>query len=606
MACVGQIDDRDPHAMPAAQVKGAPRPALARELVTPALAVAALGVIAASYVFKAQVPTTVLFAPHDDGLFLRLADSLRHGDWLGPYDNLTLAKGPIYPMFLAAVDLLRLPLKLAEHAVYLGAAATMALVTLWLSRNRVLSFVLFSALALNPMMWTVELARIIRDGLYVGLSLGAFALVAWLLIVPSGAAIRQRTVLAVVSGAAIAVYWLTREEGAWLLPALGVLVIGGALRLWAARGASGDEPPRHWTRGLASLGWRLIFVVTAVTVVIGGVAAVNWNRYGVFLTNDLTGGEVPAAYGALSRIDHESTDRYVPIPASARMDAYRVSPAAEELEPFLEGQSGAEWTARSCGGPPIPGGGCNDIRAGWFVWAFREAVTLAGHWTSAAEAQDFLERLAIELNRACDDGALACSGHRESLAPSIDLATVLDASAQFGTGLATMAAARANIETGYSVGSQTAVLAVSERVGPVAPPLPDPLPPATDAAGSPMLSIMRWAGVVYAVLLLLAAAVGLVGVVLTLLRPDRRVRFAPLLIVALACAAAVVTRLGLIAIIEVTSWPGSINNVYLAPGSPFLITFAVIGGYLALASGSDLVPWGRRDPTGAERPMDPA
>ena len=33
-------------------------------------------------------------AAHDDQLFLKLADSIVRGAWLGPYDQLTLAKGP--------------------------------------------------------------------------------------------------------------------------------------------------------------------------------------------------------------------------------------------------------------------------------------------------------------------------------------------------------------------------------------------------------------------------------------------------------------------------------------------------------------------------------
>ncbi len=38
---------------------------------------------------------------HDDLLFIRLAQNLAQGQWLGPYDNLTLSKGPFYPLWIA-------------------------------------------------------------------------------------------------------------------------------------------------------------------------------------------------------------------------------------------------------------------------------------------------------------------------------------------------------------------------------------------------------------------------------------------------------------------------------------------------------------------------
>ena len=54
-------------------------------------------------------------AGHDDQLFVKLADSLVSGQWLGPYDQLTLAKGPLYSLWIALVFLIGLPLGLAQQ-----------------------------------------------------------------------------------------------------------------------------------------------------------------------------------------------------------------------------------------------------------------------------------------------------------------------------------------------------------------------------------------------------------------------------------------------------------------------------------------------------------
>src|SRR4051812_34694752 len=59
------------------------------------------------------------YSTYDDYLFLKLADSMLRGSWLGGYNDLTHAKGLAYSAFIAVTYLLHVPLKFAEHAVYL-------------------------------------------------------------------------------------------------------------------------------------------------------------------------------------------------------------------------------------------------------------------------------------------------------------------------------------------------------------------------------------------------------------------------------------------------------------------------------------------------------
>jgi len=55
--------------------------------------------------------------PHDDTLFMSLGRSLAEGQWLGPYTEFTLMKGPGYPFFLAAANWLGISVALA-HALF--------------------------------------------------------------------------------------------------------------------------------------------------------------------------------------------------------------------------------------------------------------------------------------------------------------------------------------------------------------------------------------------------------------------------------------------------------------------------------------------------------
>jgi len=77
------------------------------------------------------------------------------------------------------------------------------------------------------------------------------------------------------------------------------------------------------------------------------------------------------------------------------------------------------------------------------------------------------------------------------------------------------------------------------------------------------------------ILTLLAGLGVLVAVIL------RRYRPLPdgVIVLALVCATAVATRIALLAYLEVTSFPAT-HLLYLAPATPFLLTFVVLGLYL--------------------------
>src|SRR5882757_2890231 len=129
------------------------------------------GVAIASLLLRSAVPVFAIGrSPHDDLLFVRLAYYLGGGLWLGPYDQFTLAKGIGYPSFILAAFAAGIPLKIAEQVLYLTASGLAAWLAWRLTRNRWLPFLLFGCLAFNPVLWTPSLARVIREGSYIGLS----------------------------------------------------------------------------------------------------------------------------------------------------------------------------------------------------------------------------------------------------------------------------------------------------------------------------------------------------------------------------------------------------------------------------------------------------
>jgi hypothetical protein len=359
-------------------------------------------------------------ASYDDQLFIRTAHYLAAGQWLGPYDSLTLAKGMFYPLFIALAFWASIPLKIAEHCVYLAACALTARVVRKQSGNDSLSLVLFVLLSFNPVFWNIHLARVIREGLYISLSLFVVVLIVMIAFPASpqeSRSSRRLVLLGLGLGLMAVAFWLTREEGMWLLPAAAaVLIIALLDRLLPSwRLASGRQSV---PRGSAQVKAVALPLSLALVIFVAGdwlVAGLNFRHYGIFETNELKSKSFRHAYGALSRIQHDEWHRYIPFPKDARLRAYAVSPAARELANSLEGATGNLWLQGSC--KLLNTKPCDEVQSAWEIWEFRNAVADAGHYHSGKDAKKFYDTLAEQIDSACDHRTIRCLPRRASLAP---------------------------------------------------------------------------------------------------------------------------------------------------------------------------------------------
>ena len=349
----------------------------------------------------APVPVALIRAPYDAGLFVRLANCLLAGEWLGRFDALTLAKGPFYPLFLAGCAAVGVPIQAGIEAVYLASAVVMARVLAQISGRAWAGTLCLALLVFNPACTDWSVGALMREPLYGALSLLVMALAARVCLCRGG------VWWGVALGATWAAFWLTREEGVLLTPSLLVLAV------WHFRGVL-----RPWRRCVANMLPAAAAVLTAVFLVLG-VCAINEHYYGVFRSNDFTDGPFARAYGAMARIVPATWQRLTPISRDMRLRAYSVSAAARELQPFIEGDSAYLTADVLCPetGRPV----CHDIPGASFMWALRDAVSRAGYYGNARLADGYYKRLARQIDTACDRGALPCLPPRSGFMPPLDL-----------------------------------------------------------------------------------------------------------------------------------------------------------------------------------------
>src|SRR4029077_13471017 len=298
------------------------------------------------------------------------------------------------------------------------------------------------------------------------LSMLLVMLAAAVLLLPSTGKLARhvRIALPAALGFVAAIYWVTREEGVWIAPALATLLGAAGLRIFWQRRREDFSSASGAVRKAAA---HLAIVLVVFGIGIGSVAGVNYWRDGVFITNEFRSAPFLSAYGALARIEPARWERYVVFPADARQKAYAVSPAALELRPALEGAAGKGWLKASC--EHVPRNPCSEILSAHFPWAFRDAVAAAGHYKSAPEAFAFYDRLAAEIGAACDAGRLSCLPQSASLAPPFRWDYVRDALALAPPGFLRLAGLGGG-QGGPSprVGPHFLVALFAQLVGPVA------------------------------------------------------------------------------------------------------------------------------------------
>jgi hypothetical protein len=369
------------------------------------LFVALAATLAKFWLSRGQGVYAIGSAGLDDRLFLELAHHLVHGNWLGTYNELTLAKGPFYSFFIAAAFWLGVPLFLAQHAFYAAACGLFARALRPAITSAGARCAIYLLLLWNPMTFDAPaMGRVLRQHVYGPLGLMIVSGLAALYL-RRDQPTRRQVPWAVLAGLAAGAFHLTREEGVWLLPAAALLaaaVLHGAARISRAT-------LRH-TAGLLGV----IAAVAALPVLF--VCVQNKRHYGWFGTCEMRSTEFQDAYGAMLRVRIGPDLPLVPVTREAREAMAKVSPKFAELQQQFEAGVAQGWAGASefhTHLPPEQG----QIGGGWMMWALREAAAKAGYHTDAGRARYFYKHLARELNQACDDGRLPAGPRRSGFVP---------------------------------------------------------------------------------------------------------------------------------------------------------------------------------------------
>ncbi len=326
-------------------------------------------------------------AGHDDALFMSHAYNILKGEWLGNYSQMTLAKGAGYALFLAANVVFGVPITLSIALFYAFSVWLLTEKIIQLGLPKLAAVLFFIFLLFHPQIFPI---RIIRDNIYPALSLLVFTAFIDLCLLNQ----RGKLILAFY-GCIIALFWITREEGIWITPAITLLILFKITSDWK----------KDKRDNLISFFKGSLLLALFISLPLFVICSINYMKYGAFLTVDFKEHAFSKSLSLLNSIETDIKVSHVPVNKTQREIAYSVSPSFAELKPYFE-EIGTGWTKPGC---DIYPDSCGDYAGGWFMWAYRDAVQQKGYYQSFENAQNFYQKIVDEINEACKIDKIRCA-----------------------------------------------------------------------------------------------------------------------------------------------------------------------------------------------------
>jgi hypothetical protein len=319
---------------------------------------------------------------HDALLFLNAA---KHWYWGSEYSWTAFVRPPAYPLFIAFLHLVHIPLRVGIELMQAAGYLTLVAGFRKAGVSRSVCLLSYAAMSFHPGSFQLNSVTM-ADNFYAAvlpLALGGLLLTLF----------TAKTIHAMWTGIAFAVLWNTREESI-LIPPLIVFFLVFALVRQRLVTRSWKPAIHYWLKPAGAMLGMLCLLNLAVD-------AANYRAFLGFSKSELTASSFRAAYKSLLRIKPARDQRFVSVSSDALQKAYSVSPTFSQLRPQLEGELGHNWRV-----PAFSTLGVHEIGTPWILWALRSTADAVKVHQSAASARRFYRNVAKEINRACDEGRI--------------------------------------------------------------------------------------------------------------------------------------------------------------------------------------------------------
>lgn len=328
----------------------------------------------------------------DEYLMLSQAESLIRGEYLGDYNQFTLVKGMMFPLFLCICNIIGLSYLNAVTLLYTIASLIALYVFGHFCKNRFIQYVFFLMILFCPVTYSSNTLLVYRDSLLPGL---AIILICSLMLMYLNLNVNLKKFVFWSFVASLDWFFLcnTREDTIWTKPLIVVVVAVLVINIYLQRKLI-----------IKKICYIFFSVLPILFLVLGNnvLSYINYVNYGVYTTNELDDSNYTDAALLLMKIKPSENVENVTITRDALNQAYEVSPSLSELKEIIEYDYDNRNPLTRAGNNPNNG----EFDGDYITWELRGAASARGYYESAKSAEEYWGKVEEELKIGFDDGRL--------------------------------------------------------------------------------------------------------------------------------------------------------------------------------------------------------
>ena len=351
-------------------------------------------------VLTTNIPITAFPSQvYDDNLMVKMAESIRSGNWLGEYNSNTLVKGPFFPFLLALINYLGLSYINIMNIIYVIACAYFIYTIKNLFKAKVSLLIIYIILIFNPVSyasWTLQ--RVYRNGITLAQVLFIIGSMYALYERRNQKSIKNIIIFPIIAGLALSSMWLTREDGIWILPFIIVVIFITIVSLILKNRADNNKKIKI----NKDLTYKVVVAILPIIILfisLNTVKLINKHYYGVSIYNEISDGYFGKVIKIMYSVKTDENIEYVTVTRNKLNKLYECSETLNSMKEELENSMNA-WD----GADRKPGDG--QVEDGWFWWALKAAVEEKGMYQNAEMANEFYKKIYEEIDTAIKEGKL--------------------------------------------------------------------------------------------------------------------------------------------------------------------------------------------------------
>lgn len=330
-------------------------------------------------------------AKQDDALMVDMAKNILDGKWLGEYNELTLTKGVMFPLFLCVSNILGINYISFQTLFYSIACLLFIYGIKDFIKSKKWLLIIFIALVFNPVSFaTNTLSRVYRNGITMSQVLIIFGSYIGLYMNRKNKA--KSTIYSLLAGFEFTFLYHTREDAIWIIPFICTVTLILVILL-----IKEEKKQVLKSHKLLLFIYFLPFIIIYIVTMI--ISMINYSYYGIFTYNELNKSSFTKCMKTMYSI-------------KPKEEYYRVSFTDEKIERMclesktLNSIKAELYEAKYLYADYGNGENGNQTEDGWFFWVLREAASKKGYYETAQKAEDFYAKVTEELETAIEQEKL--------------------------------------------------------------------------------------------------------------------------------------------------------------------------------------------------------